>query len=126
QRNSAFVAIETKRRADDVPISPPAAAFVAVQPPEPVTTIPRRATVATAAAVSRSKAAPARVVTESIIETREIIVRESALPASASIPATAPPTLPRHRYDEQPPHIERTVVSRETHFAAAAPRSLRV
>jgi len=63
--------------------------------------------------------------TESIIETREIIVREPAASAASTQPAS-PPTHPRHRYDEQPPPIERTVVSRETHFANAVPRSARV
>ena len=127
-RTSLPLPHKTNQRTDDDPISAPAPApaAAAVTSP-PAVPPPRRTTIDAPAAVppTRSTPAPERVVTESIVETRDIIVREPALPAVASATATSPAPV-RHRYDEQPPRIERTVVSRETHFATATPRSTRV
>ena len=134
QRQPSLVPSETtKQPVEDDHTAPPASADIAVHPPQPrhrrseepqprqqhrsprpqhATTSPRIDRVAYEIPAYRNNH----------VETREIIIREPA----ASGPASAtPPAPPRHRYDEQPPRIERTVVSREMHFANAAPRPAR-
>ncbi len=133
QRQPSLVPSDTKQPVADDRTAPPASADIAVHPPQPAAPPERRkvAAATTPISSSRSMPPPARVLSESItesriesiVETREIIVREPATPGAAS--TTPPPAQPRHRYDEQPPHIERTMVTREMHFANAAPRSSR-
>jgi hypothetical protein len=120
---------ETKRPVEDDHTSPPASADSATHPPPPPAAAPpqqRRIAAAVPPVVTASRGTPpAHVLTESIVETREIIVREAGAPDAASTQPAPPPALPRHRYDEQPPRIERTVVSREALFANAPPRPAR-
>jgi hypothetical protein len=134
QRQHSPAPNETKQPVDDDHIALPVSAdIVAGNPPQPAPPPERRTVAATTTPISSSRSTPQPppVLTDSIheslsgpfVETREIIVREPAAPGDAT--ATPQPTRPRHRYDEQPPRIERTVVSREMHFASAAPRSAR-
>ena len=134
-----------KQPVEDDHTAPPTSVDIAVHPPQPAAPAPRRTPAAATTPLSspRSTPPPPRALTESlaespaksltgsligsltktIAETREIIVREPAAPGAAT--TTPQPAPPRHRYDEQPPRIERTVVSREMHFANIAPRSAR-
>jgi hypothetical protein len=130
QRQPSLVPIETKQSLEDDHTASPVSA-VAIHPPQPAAPAQRRTPAGSTTTISSITSPPARALsepitespTESIIETREIIIREPAAPGPAS--ATPPPAQPRHRYDEQPPRIERTVVSRELHFASSAPRPAR-
>jgi hypothetical protein len=72
---------------------------------------------------ARNVIAPARPLTESVIETREIVVRETATPATTHPQSPQPPALPRHRHDERPPRIELPVPGPETRFVHAERRS---
>jgi hypothetical protein len=139
QRQPSIIPSETtKQRVEESHTAPPTSAHIAVHPPQQAAP-PQRRTLVTAATTTiispRSTPPPAHVssqpitetvtktLIETIAETREIIIREPAVLGPES--ATPPPTPPRHRYDEQPPRIERTVVSRELHFANSAPRPAR-